>query len=246
MRQITLAISIALLPCILLAQKRNGSIEIIPYYQYDSYPQFTYAGGPPTTQFVDIKGNSLGADVCYKAPVGRRFYLKFGLGYYRYSFNHMDNHTIAYGPNKSRAISYPSDLYINFWTDKYWYNTASADVGIERLIPLTGCTDLTAGLDFQNFVTFSQYYRITARYPTGPPNHKFTTEEKRYFGFTARLYAGILFKIGRISLGPDVFIPLFSLWKQDAIFGEDKSAWRNKWFQGIGAGISCNYAIGSQ
>jgi hypothetical protein len=155
----------------------------------------------------------------------------------------MDNHTALWGPNNVRGISYPSPLYINFWTNKYWYNTALTDVGIERLIPLSKAVNLTAGVDFQNFLTFSQYYRITAGYPTGPPHHRFTTKEKRYFGFTAKLYAGMLFKIGRIRIGPDVLVPLFSLWKQDVIFGEENSASRNKWLRGIGAGLSCNYQI---
>lgn len=243
MKRITLAVSMLLLPYILMGQKRKSYIEIVPYYQYDSYPEFTYGGGPPTTQFVKIKGNSLGANAYYKTPVGRYLYVKFGVGYYRYSFNKMDNHTVTFGPNHSRGISYPSDLYVNYWTDKYWYNTALADVGIQRVIPLDKTMNLTAGVDFQNFFTFSQYYRITASYPTGPPNHRFTTKERRYFGFTAKLYAGMLFKIGRISIGPEVFVPLFSLWKQDVIFGEDNSASRDKWIRGIGAGISCSYSI---
>lgn len=145
----------------LFGQKPNSQIEINPYFRWDSYPKFNYAINSVNTNTVKINSSSFGIDVAYKIPIRNRLYLKTGLGYYKYAFNKIDdvNSLFSNSPNNSRIVdgyippgnTTPS---ITFSTDKYWYNTISLNIGIERHINLQKKMLLILGANFSNYYTF--------------------------------------------------------------------------------------------
>jgi hypothetical protein len=47
----------------------------------------------------------------------------------------------------------------------------------------------------------------------------------------------------KMKIGPVLILPVFDAWKKDDVFREESSAYRNKWFKGIGLGVSCNFLL---
>lgn len=238
-------VSVLLISKSALGQKPNSMIEVNPYVRMDWYPEFSYIlNGRASTDYIKMKGISWGIEVSYGLPLNnKKILLKTGLGYYRYSFNKMDNHNTTFGKNKARYINYPSMLDVLYTANKYWYNNVSANIAIEKLFNLNKSTQITGGINVNNYFTFSQYYRVTANYPTGPPKHKYTTRNNCYFGLSANINAELLKKMGKIAMGPSITLPMFDLWKQDEVFWEKNSDSRNKWLRGIGFGICINYYL---
>jgi hypothetical protein len=227
-----------------MGQKFTSEIEIIPFVRIDWHPKFSYAINSANTNIAKIRGTSWGGNTNYKLPVRKNLYLKVGVGYYRYSFNKIDSYNPQFGRATARIINFPSPLYIVFATDKYWYNCVSMNIGIEKLFNIKKKTVIVTGINLNNFYTYSQYYHITANYPTGPPNHRYTLKNNHYFGFSANLQATLLRRIGKIAIGPSVILPVFDLWKQDGTFPQEtNSGSRSKWLNGIGLGISSNYSL---
>ena len=234
----------------LLAQKPKSQIEINPYIRMDGFPQFSYAINSSNTYFVNIKGTSWGINANYKLPLNKKLFVKAGLGYYRYSFDKIDSYNTQFGKGDARIINYPNlAVYILFATNKYWYNCFSFNLGIEKQFDISKKVIIISGIDLSNFYTYSQYYRITADYPTGPPNHSYKVTNSRYFGILASAHVGVLKKFGKVTIGPNLILPIYDIWMQDKIFPqsptsiESNSSERNKWFRGIGFGITLNYSL---
>lgn len=226
-------------------QKPVNQIEINPYLRWDSYPAFVYAINPVNSNTVRIKGTSWGINAAYKFPVKNKLYIKIGLGYFKYSFNDIDQMNSLFGKSDNRIIDYiPSDPWapaILYTTNKYWYNSITATIGVEKHIDITKSIQIICGADIRNYYTFSQHYHIVYPSPQGT-NNKQTTN--RHFGFSANLNAGLQKKIGRISIGPAIHLPIYDIWKQDEVFPKEKnSSSRNKWFRGFGIGIICVYFL---
>ncbi|MBX2930813.1 MAG: hypothetical protein KF781_02565 [Chitinophagaceae bacterium] len=139
-----------------------------------------------------------------------------------------------------------------FRTNKYWYHTVSANLGVEKQFLLSNNMQIVLDLNMSNYYTYSQYYRITYDYPTGPPNNKYTRKDNRYFGFSATSSVGLLKTYNKITIGPVIILPIHDIWQKDGIFpeawnvAENLSSQRNKWFKGIGAGISFQYSLASK
>lgn len=226
------------------AQKVPARIEINPYVQFDRYPAFSYAINSVRNNEVSIRGASWGISGAYKFPVSRNIYLKAGLGYYRYSFNKIKRTNSSFGESNVRSINYPGMADLLYYTDKYWYNSLLVTVGAERAFPLSESMQLTAGVNLNNYYTFSQRYHIDYYNANNPIENNYKTSNSRYFGFSAELRAGLEKKIGEFSLGPQIILPIFGSWKQDRIFpGEEDSHNRTKWLRGVGAGITFSYSL---
>lgn len=226
------------------SQKQKAQVEINPYVRWDSYPKFLYSINSVTTNTVKINGTSWGINAAYKFPIHNKLYLKAGLGYYKYSFNNIKSNNSLFGKGDARVIGFPSPLYIIFTSNKYWYNTISINLGIEEKIELKKNVQAVCGLEVNNYITYSQYYRISQQYPTGPSKHKYFGKNERYFGFSANLNASLLKDFGRLNLGPSIILPVFNKWRTDNIFpSETNSGSRHNWFGGIGVGISFNYSL---
>lgn len=239
------AILLLLISHCLFGQKGNSMIEINPYIRMDRYPQFSYVlGGRPSTDYVKIKGTSWGINTVFKFPVKKRIYIKTGVGYYKYSFTDINRYNTMFGNSNARHIAFPSPLYIIFYSDNYWYNSISFNLGIENFFNFNNNWQLVGGINFNNYYTYSQYYRITADYPTGPPDHRYKLRNSRYLGISANIHAGLLKHFGKLNIGPSLFLPVYDIWKQDNTFPEeDNASSRNKWLKGIGVGITCNFSL---
>lgn len=230
----------------ILAQKENRQIEITPYIRKDWYPEFSYAYNSIDTNHVNLQGISWGISVAYKVPIWKSFFLSIGSGYYSYAFNKMNNYTRRFGKNSERHIDYPPlrRLYIPFFTSKYWYNCIAAKIGVEKFFNFKKDWQVTIGGNIDNYFTYSQAYYITYNNPDNPITNPYKLKNKRFFGFSANVFVGASKRIGRVKIGPSVIVPVFDVWMQDEAFpGEDNLKSRNKWFHGIGAGITCNYLL---
>ncbi len=229
---------------LLSAQSDKHQIEITPLVRMDSYPEFTYSINPVNSEKVKIKGESWGINTVYKFPV-KGLFIKAGLGYYRYSFNNIEQINSLFKKSDRRIIDYtlegPAAPSIFFLTDKYWYHNIVLLMGVEKQTKILKNINLITGLNIGNHFTFSQYYHITYPAPRGTSDKK---SDWRYFGFSANAQIAAHKQWNRISVGPQLILPIFDSWKKDELFPEEtNSGSRNKWFQGIGLGISFNYLL---
>ena len=245
MTNLLFTVAIILIANYSFAQKPASQIEINPYLSWDSYPKFVYTINNVNSNTVRMKGASWGINATCKFPIRNNLYLKAGLGYYKYSFNDIDQVNSFFGKNSNRIINYiPPDPFapsILYTTNKYWYNSVIAIFGIEEYIDLAKGIQIVCGVDIRNYNTFSQHYHIV--YPS-PQGTNYKQKSNRYFGFSANLNAGLQKKFGKISMGPAILLPVYNIWKQDKIFPqEEDSKSRNKWLRGFGVGISLNYSL---
>jgi len=225
----------------IFGQTSTNQIEINSYLQGDSYPSFSIRFNSVTNSTIKIHGISWGSGMNYKYSLKNNSFIKGGLGYHKYSFSKIERYTRPFGDTKARVINYTGG-YSSFAyvTDKYWYNTISATVGFEKLYTLKKNTNFIAGVNAVNYFTFSQRYNI-------PGTFKDVTFKKtisRYFGLSFIANAGLQKNFGRFNLGPTIHLPIFSSWKQDAIFPhEENNDSRSKWLRGIGIGFTCAYPL---
>jgi hypothetical protein len=234
----------------LYAQRNTNCLEIEPFIRWDKYPTFTNDINVIARYQLAIRGRSWGINTNYKIVDHKKRYFKFGLGYYRYSFNQIISTHRTFGEGDRRVIDYPTTLGLVLVTDRYSYNTINMNLGIGNHIKLNKEMNLLFGANFKNHFTFSQYYHLPYDNSFIPQRelqikNNYKTFKKRYFGLGADLNIGILKSIGDLNIGPNLIIPVYDNWRQDDIFPtENNSASRNKWFSGIGVGIICNYPIG--
>jgi hypothetical protein len=245
MKNIFIYIFIFLYSSSSIAQKPLNQLEITPYLRFDKYPQFEYAINAVNSNKVKLKGTSWGVHSAYKLFISNKYYLKIGIGYFKYSFNDIDQINSLFGRSKSRVISYkpqgPWVPAIIYTTDKYWYHTITAAVGIERQMTLANDLHLVIGFDSRQYYSFSQNYHI--HYPV-PQGINYNPKTSRYFGFNVALNAGLQKKFGRISIGPQITLPIYDVWKKDNLFPQEKNGKsRKKWIRGFGVGIGCNYLL---
>lgn len=251
MKALVLTSIVLLLSFCVYAQWGNNVIEIHPYIRYDKYPEFSYAINSINTNEVNIRGTSCGISIAYGHKISEKTKVKFGVGYYRLSFDKIDVQN-RYGNPNSRVISYPSPLFILFSTNKYWYNTISASIGIEKVFYSKRDIFLSGGLNISNFFSFSQYYRIKQDYPTGPPDNRYMRYEKKNVSASVDLQMIVQKRLGnRINLGPIVNVPIFSMWALDDTFpkdmftNENPSHYKSKWLTACGFGLLASYSLHS-
>ena len=225
-----------------LAQKKTTQIEIEPFIRFDKYPQFSYVlNGRPSTDYVNIKGTSFGLNLAYKIPITKSVLLKPGIGYYQYSFNNIKKENTLFGKSTARDISFVSPVYIPFLTNKYRYNTITANIGFENFFNCKKNIQIVTGVNWNNYYSVSEYYHLVYN-PTGSKDYR--KNNKRYFGSSVYINVSLLKKFQKIRIGPSLILPVFDNWKMDETFPEEKNtASRSKWSNGIGLGISFNYSL---
>ncbi|CAL1519100.1 hypothetical protein [Chitinophaga sp. MM2321] len=242
MKKLILTLLFTFIPGIVFPQAKKGLLEITPYVRFDKYPQFSYViQERPTTDYVDIKGSSFGINVMYKIPISKSLFIKPGIGYYKYSFDDIKKENTLFGKSVARDINYISPVYILFYTDKYWYHSIAFNMGIEETLYQNKTFELNAGLNLCNYFTFSQYYHL--RYnPAG--GQDFKKKRRDYFGTSIAATINPIKKLGKVCIGPSLIIPVYDSWKTDQTFQEESnSGTRNKWLNGIGVGITIQYAL---
>jgi hypothetical protein len=106
----------------------------MPFVRIDWYPEisFNYAGRY-STDYLKMKGESWGIDLNYKYALDNSINLKAGLGYFRYSFNKLENYNSLFGNSNIRPIDYPSFNNLGYYTDAYFYNSLSLNIGAEKI-----------------------------------------------------------------------------------------------------------------
>jgi hypothetical protein len=231
--------------CLFLTQNfgfAQDQLELYSHLRWDKYPSFNIPFNSASNSTITMKGSSWGTDINYLHSLKDKWFIKGGIGYYKYSFDNIEGFTPSYGTRNARFIHFsggPSSTFF-YVSDRYWYNTISLTVGLEKWLMLNKTVDLVGGFDVLNYFTLSQLYKI----PIGNDHTDYKTKNERYFGFGISAYAGIQKEVGRFHFGPALKVPIFNLWKQDSVFPfEQNSKSRNKWLNGIGLGISCKYSL---
>ena len=239
MKRILVLLFVIILSNAGISQKQSSKIEIRPYQRIDWYPEFSYnIRGRPSIDYLTIRGSSMGVLTNYKHPISSRLNLVTGIGYYKYSFNKLENINSMFGKGNARVIDYPSPLDPIYTTDKYFYHSIVLNVGAEKNIDLKNNMIFSAGIELYNYYTISQRYHLASR------SINFKKGENRYFGLSFLLTSALLKRFQNFEIGPSILIPVFDTWKKDIVFpGENDSGTRNKWFQGIGWGISSNFLL---
>ncbi len=220
-------------------RKEPAQIEITPYVKYDTYPEMIDRV-TSTTHYAKISGLSYGLDFNIRIKIYKKYSFLSGIGYYKQSFNKIESRS-SYGEGNTRWIDYPSPLFINFYTDKYWYHTFLFNVGVEKEFVLKKNLSASIGAVSSSYFTFSQYYHLNNN-PGGSLDYK--TNGFRHSGSTFSLIAGLQKTVKNILIGPKLIFPIYTKWKKDNAFaGETYKGSRDKWLRGIGGGISVNYFL---
>lgn len=249
MKKVLFSISLIICSFSILGQKQSRQLEIEPFMRWDNYPSFTNAINSIATYNLAIKGTSWGINTAYKIPIKNSLYFKAGLGYYRYSFTNIASTHQSFGMGNRRIIDYPTQLGITLGTDRYWYNTLSLGLGIEKLYSIKKGFTIIGGVALRNYVTFSQRYHIPydnsfIPQPDLQIKNNYKTFGKRNFGFGTELNLGVLKEMGKTQIGPSIIIPVYNSWNQDSIFPtESNSQIRSKWFRGFGLSFKITYTI---
>lgn len=237
-------LSICLMLCLSLKvfSQHSRKIQVTPYYRYDNYPSFTYRlGDRPSIDDLKMQGQSFGIDIDYVIPAQRELFFKVGLGYYRYAFNNIEKNNTQFGKAEAREITTNSIVFIQFATDRYYYHNLSANLAAGKMFPISSSLTFAGSIGIKNYITFSRNYHLVHN-PIGSSN--FRKRELSYFGSSGYMEIGLSQSIGKISIGPTVFVPVFDTWKTDPSFpNELNTTMRIKWFRGIGAGISCSFSL---
>lgn len=222
------------------SQEKVNSIEVFPYFRHSNHGSYEDWYGRSFSTKLTLKGNSYGVNAYYARRLSGNWQARIGIGYFRYAFNKMSNYDERMDGSTypQRPFDNPHPDAILFYTDSYWYNTGTVGVGADRIFPLSGGWELSAGAYVNAHYTFSQMFKVTYDNYTD-----YRRKSSGYFGFSASLNTGITKNIGKYFLGPRILIPVFDQWKQDKIFREPENESRNKWFSGIGGGIALGYRL---
>ncbi len=232
----------------LFSQNRNTFLDFNVFYKYDKYPTFSNNINVISNYQLSIIGVSWGINGNIKKEILKNIIFESGIGYYKYSFNKIKSQHPTFGIGKQRSINYPTTLGISLYTDKYWYNTANFNIGIGRKIKLSKKYHIETGFNVSNFFTYSQHYKIPVDNSFIPPalriENDYKLKNKSYFGSSIFYTISVFKSINKISIGPNLILPIYEKWKLDNIFPtENISSSRNKWLKGISGGVKISYSL---
>jgi hypothetical protein len=111
-------------------------------------------------------------------------------------------------------------------------------LGLEQGFALKKNLKMTTGINWNPYFTYSKHYHITYKHPDHPINNNYVVPQRRYFGYSVNLALGIQKRVKGFLIGPAIIIPVYDQWKKDKKFGENENESREKWFNGIGLGIT--------
>lgn len=229
------------------AQHEAPEVEILTYYNHDRYPEFLYHINPTYDHAINIKGNNWGVDVGYKFNISKRIKVKPSIGYYRFSFDKVDNYNEGFnihGNARLTTLTPAPGVFFALATDKYYYDCLNVGISGEEKIIDKKLISIWGGIKLNNYFTVAQRYRITYDNPDYPIKNPHRAKRTDYFGFRADAYITGLISIGKIKLGPIISMPVYTIWKTDAFFpDENNSNTRDKWLNGWGVGISVSHKI---
>ena len=224
--------------------QKDAELEVTPFMRWDSYPKFNYAINPVNSISLKMQGISIGFALAYKIFLQKKWNVKAGLGYYRHSFTNLKSVNTLFGPDEGRDIRYtPPGPYapaINYYTDRYWYNTLTFSIGLSKEFEFKKNYRFSLGGLVSNYFTYSQLYHIP--YGTGRINYR--SGYVRYFGNSFSITSSLQKNVGNWKIGPTIMIPVFDLWKQDVKFPEEENEQnRSKLSNAIGLGFTFSYRL---
>ena len=218
-------------------------LKLIHFFRYDAYPEFLSEVRPTDNYFVKLQGSSFGLNLNYKMPLLKGLKLLAGNGYYKNRFDKIIGRNRR-GQNDNRLIAIlpPPPIFLPYFTDKYFYQCLSINIGIENNFRLSKNYLIPVGAILQNNFTFSQYYHLTNN-PIGSLDYN--RKESKYNGFSAIACVGLHRSAGKFSFGPQLIIPVYDRLTTDNVFPKETSEGNppSKWFRGIGLGFTCNYLL---
>ncbi len=243
-KQILISSIFLFLVSICYCQKNSNQIELNTFIRFENYPKFSYNyAGRASSDFLKMKGKNSGINLGFNYCLNKDIFLKFGLGYFKQSFNTIENTNSIFGRTVSnRPINYVSPLLISYSTDAYHYNNMNINLGIEKQFNIAKNLELTTGINLGGYYNLSQYYHLTMN--PFDNNLDFNKKEKRFSGFLSNISLGFYKRFGRYSIGPSLVLPIYDSWKKDPIFLEENyDGGKNKWFNGIGIGITAKISL---
>lgn len=225
----------------ILGQGLKNQLEIKSNLQWDKYPEFSVRVSSVSNSVIKLKGTSWGIGANYMYSLKDMLFIKAGIGYYKYSFNKVEETVGSFGTSPARRINYEGgSSTFGYTCNRYWYNTISATVGVEKQFSLKKSMDITSGFHLTNYYTFSQTYNI----PATNSDIKYKKTDGRYLGFDFNIFGSVQKKIGKSTIGPTVGFPIFKMWKQDSVFPpEQDNKSRNKWLNGLELGFAFKYLL---
>jgi len=223
------------------SQTNKYCLEINPFIRYDHYKEFVgWETGIGGKHYVKPSGISYGINFNLKRRINSKNSLYFGGGYYRHIISKIESHSNL-GEAKQRLINYPSPLLILFYSDRYAYNTLTANIGYERNIKIQKNYSLTTGIELNELFTFSQFYHLSYN-PGGSRDYR--KNNFHFLGWFAGIDIGLIKDYKQFSVGPRIKLPVFSHLRTDSTFpNETNSGYRNQLFSGIGLGLSFTYKL---
>lgn len=222
-------------------------LEILFYSNHDKYPEFRYHVNPTYDHVINIKGNSLGVDAGYKFYISTKIKIKPFIGYYRFSFDEIDNYIEGFnfhGTARQTTLTPAPGVFFALATDKYYYDCINVGISGEEKIIDKNFISIWGGIKLNNYFTTAQRYHITYDNPDYPIQNPHKTKRTGYLGVRADAYITGLISIGKLKFGPIINLPVYAIWKTDAFFPyENNGGTRDKWLNGWGVGISISHKI---
>jgi hypothetical protein len=218
------------------AQMSNNQIEISAYGRFDIYPRFSYVfDGRPSNDFIRINGWSPGIAIGYKRLLSRHGAVKTAIGFYRYSFSNLKRSNTVFGESNTRNILYQSSYFINYHTDRYYYDCVTWEIAIQKSFDVRKKRRLVTTPTLTNYFALGQYYHLI-RNPAGSQNFK--TNHKRYFGTSLGVDLALIHDPSKNIVYPVLSVSVLDVWRRDAVFPDERNAqFRWKGFMGVGLGL---------
>lgn len=224
-----------------------SELEINSYFNHDRYPEFRYHVNPTYDHLINIKGNSTGIDVGYKFTLSSKIKIKPFIGYYRFSFDEIDNYIEGlnfHSTARQTTLTPAPGIFLALATDKYYYDCINVGISGEEKIIDNNFISIWGGIKLNNYFSTTQRFYITYDNPDYPIENPHKTNRTGYLGARADAYITGLSSIGKLKFGPIINLPVYTIWKTDAFFpDESNSDTRNKWLNGWGVGVSVSYRI---
>lgn len=196
---------------------------------------------PPTAvgykKFLDGTAFGYGIDLNYSFHPGfiiknRHFSLNIGLGYFNQTFN------------IKRPFNYKTQLYPAYYSNNYAYHSWQWIGGVTYTYPLNKYA-LTANVSYRGLRSFRQEYTPTY----GPSSYGFFTQTNRQqidFGKMLSFDVGLNRRLGdRFSIGVNIIAPVYTRWRNDAIFNDDPATFSKPEFS-LGTSCHISYSFKSK
>jgi hypothetical protein len=196
-------------------------------------------GGVSYSNDLHLSGHDLGFTIDYKRRVyDDKVFVRLGLGYMNFAISKIDNKTNIGGSSailNARPISYPSNVNIVYFTTKYSYQNLLIHLAVDRNFRLSPTLSFVSSASYFHAFKIAQNYYIPAE-STNYHNHQHGD-----FGDFFNLELGVSKELGRISVCPELVLPVYTDWHQDAVFKENPAKTQSSWFNGIGFSVRLSY-----